>query len=145
MFALEVSPRAKGTVVETLHNLVNVSGLVITVQGSGSVDDLIRAILRVAPRLSEDHEVLANGLITSQVGAYRVIWSAVRFPGGSLAVLVPASSFEGQDVGTWTGHFMREVLDPVYSLSSLGYWTGGGGRGTVIERAFAEAFKNAYT
>ncbi len=144
MTTLHISPSARGTLVETLHKLVDASGLVITVQGSTGVEDVKSAIARVAPRLVDKAEVHANGLIVSEMAQFRVIWGVVESPDGSLAVLTPHSLYEGQEVSDWSGHFRVEVLDPVIGLSSQGYSTGGGGNGTVTEPAFAKAFANAY-
>ncbi|MEU8046533.1 hypothetical protein AB0B71_20600 [Micromonospora echinofusca] len=145
MFPLELAHQAKGTPVETLHKLVGAAGLVITVQGSGELGEIVRDVVAVAPRLAEDHEVRADGLIMSRVGLYRVFWGALKWPGGSLAILVPLSLHDGQDVSEWTRHFMNEVLDPVRGLSRRGYSVGGGGNGMVTERDFCHAFTQAHT
>ncbi|WP_433393855.1 hypothetical protein [Micromonospora sp. KLBMP9576] len=145
MFALEMTPGARGTAVETLYRLVDAVGLVITVQGSGDLEQIVGDIVRAAPRLQEDHEVGASGLITSRVGLYRVVWGALKCPGGSLAVLVPLSGYEGQNTSDWTRHFMHEVLDPIQALSTRGYSVGGGGNGRVTRQDFCQAFKHAHT
>ncbi|HKS50175.1 MAG TPA: hypothetical protein VJT49_34720 [Amycolatopsis sp.] len=144
MFQLEIGPGARGSLVETLHKLNDVAGLVITVQGSGNVDETIGDIVGVAPRLAEDHTVSADGLIVSRAGSYRVLWGVVSWPGGSLAMLTPLAGHEGQEIGDWTRHFMKEVLDPVRALSGRGYSIGGGGNGQVGESEFAQAFREAY-
>jgi hypothetical protein len=144
MYPLEMPPGADGTPVQILHALVDAAGLVITVQGAGDLDGTVGAIVTAAPRLAEDHEVKGNGLIVSRVGSYRVVWGAVRCPGGSLAVLTPHPYSEGRDDSGWTGHFIREVLDPVQALARQGYSVGGGGNGMVTERGFHEAFRRAY-
>ncbi|MBZ9596719.1 MULTISPECIES: hypothetical protein [Streptomyces] len=143
MYDLVLSPHARGTAVETLHRLVEAAGLVTTVQTSIGLNETIGAIVEVAPRLSEDHEVRADGLIVSRVGMYRIVWGVVRHPAGSLAILTPMPGYEGQP-SDWTGHYMREVLDPVLALSGRGHRTGGGGNGSVTDPEFARAFQNAY-
>ncbi len=143
MHYLTLNPQARGTVVEKLHSLVGVSGLVTTVQTSVGLDDTIGAILQAAPRLSEDHEVMSDGLIMSRVGMYRIAWGVVSHPGGSLAVLTPLPAYEGQP-SDWIRHYMSEVLDPVMALSGLGHRTGGGGNGSVTDPEFARAFAAAY-
>ncbi|MER7271137.1 hypothetical protein ABT344_22900 [Micromonospora carbonacea] len=144
MFPLELSQQAKSTPVETLHRIVGAVGLVITVQGSGDLGRIVGDLVTVAPRLAEDHEVRADGLIVSRVGLYRVFWGALRWPGGSLAILAPLSLHDRQEVSEWTRHFMREVLDPIRTLSQQGYSVGGGGNGMVTEEGFSRAFQQAY-
>lgn len=144
MNTLRISPTARGTLVEALHKLVDASGLVITVRGTGGSGDVKHAITRVAPRLAESAEVHANGLIVSEMAHYRMLWGVVRSPAGSLAVLAPTSLYETQPVSEWSHDFRVDVLDPVLGLSAQGYSTGSGGNGAVSEPAFAEAFANAY-
>ncbi|GGS28036.1 hypothetical protein GCM10010269_78310 [Streptomyces humidus] len=144
MFKLAMREDARGTRIESLCELVDAAGLVITVHGSGDLNETRRAIFEAAPRLSEEHEVRANGMILSRVGSYRIFWGIVSHPGGSLAILTPLSIYEGQDRSEWISHFMREVLDPVNSLSSRGYRIGGGGDGSVTDFEFAQAFAHAY-
>ncbi|WP_353900221.1 hypothetical protein ABUL04_30850 [Micromonospora harpali] len=144
MFPLELAHQAKGTPVETLYRIVEAVGLVITVQGSGDLDRIVGDVVTVAPRLAEDHEVRADGLVMSRVGLYRVFWGALRWPGGSLAILAPLSLHDRQDVSEWTRHFIREVLDPIQTLSRQGYSVGGGGKGMVTEEDFCRAFQQAY-
>jgi hypothetical protein len=143
VYDLMLSPHARGTAVETLHGLVGASGLVTTVQTSVGLDDTIGAIIEAAPRLSEDHEVMSNGLIVSRVGMYRIVWGVVSHPNGSLAVLTPMPAYEGQP-SDWIRHYMSEVLDPVMALSGRGHRTGGGGNGSVTDPEFARAFGEAY-
>ncbi|MGC5286243.1 hypothetical protein [Micromonospora sp. DT231] len=145
MFPLELAHHAKGTPVETLHKVVGAVSLVITVQGSGDLGQIVGDLIEVAPRLAEDHEVRADGLIISRVGSYRVFWGALKWPGGSLAILAPLSAYEEQDVSEWTRHFMNEVLNPIQTLSQRGYSVGGGGSGRVTERDFCRAFQQAHT
>lgn len=144
MYNLITAQHARGTVVETLQKLVEAAGLVTTVQTSVDLDETIGAIIDAAPRLSEDHKVEPNGLIVSRVGMYRMVWGVVRHPGGSLAILTPMPAYEGQNPSDWTGHYMREVLNPVLALSNRGYRTGGGGNGSVTDQEFAQAFQHAY-
>ncbi|QYX80539.1 hypothetical protein [Streptomyces akebiae] len=143
MYDLTLSTHARGTVIESLHGLVGASGLVTTVQTTVGLNDTIGSIIEAAPRLSEDHEVKANGLIVSRVGMYRIVWGVVSHPDGSLAVLTPMPAYEGQP-SDWIRHYMREVLDPVMALSGRGHRTGGGGNGTVTDPEFARAFREAY-
>ncbi|MGW0839069.1 hypothetical protein ACWD26_02715 [Streptomyces sp. NPDC002787] len=143
VYDLTLSPPARGTVIESLHGLVGASGLVTTVQTTVGLNDTIGAIIEAAPRLPEDHEVKANGLIVSRVGMYRIVWGVVSHPDGSLAVLTPMPAYEGQP-SDWIRHYMREVLDPVMALSGRGHRTGGGGNGTVTDPEFARAFREAY-
>ncbi|PWR10181.1 hypothetical protein DKT68_09910 [Micromonospora acroterricola] len=144
MFQLDIDRSARGAPVETLHKIVGGWGLVITVQSSGDLEAIIGAIVGAAPRLSEDHEVRADGLIVSRVGYYRIFWGAVRYPAGSLAILAPLPLHENQDPRDWIRHFRIEVLDPIQALSHQGYAVGGGGDGMVTEREFCQAFKTAY-
>lgn len=144
MFSLLIGPQAQGTPVETLQKLVDATGLVITVQSRNSLGETAQAIVDVAPRLSEHHEVRPDGLIMSHVGMYRIFWGVVMYPGGSLAILVPLHGHEGQNPSDWVSHFRDEVLDPVTGLSRSGYSTGGGGNGYVDDHDFAEAFLQAH-
>lgn len=144
MHYLTIAPQAHGTLVETLKDLVNTAGLVTTVQSTIGLTETVGAIVAAAPRLSEDHTVQANGLVVSQVGIYRMVWGVVRYPSGSLAVLTPMSSHEGQNHLDWISHYRTEVLDPVLALSGRGFRTGGGGSGSVTDLEFAQAFRNAY-
>ena len=144
MYPLVLGPHAHGTLVETLYQLVDVSGTVLTVQTSIGLNETIGAILEAVPRLAEDHEVRANGLVVSKVGLFRVIWGVVRDRNGSLAVLVPTSLYETQDLSDWVSHYRREVLEPVQALAERGHRTGGGGNGQVTDERFAQAFQSAF-
>ncbi|MEU1348813.1 hypothetical protein [Streptomyces sp. NPDC005776] len=144
MFSLAIDANAHGTRVESLYRLVDASGLVVTVHGSGDQSETARAIHEAAPRLSDDHEVRANGMILSTMAQYRMFWGVVGYPGGSLAILTPMSLYEAQDRHDWIRHFMHDVLDPVNALAGRGYRVGGGGNGTVSDSDFAQAFARAY-
>ncbi|MEU1467391.1 hypothetical protein ABZ434_04115 [Streptomyces sp. NPDC005761] len=144
MFSLAIDANAHGTRIESLYRLVESVGLVITVHGSGDPGETTRAIHEAAPRLSEDHEVRADGMILSTMAQYRMFWGVVGYPGGSLAILTPMSLYVAQNRRDWISHFMREVLDPVNALAGRGYRVGGGGNGTVSDSEFAQAFARAY-
>ncbi|MFJ8402856.1 hypothetical protein ACIQ9K_20550 [Streptomyces microflavus] len=144
MFNLTIDAKAHGTRIESLYRLVDSAGLVITVHSSGDPNGMTRAIFEAAPRLSEDHEIRANGMILSTLAQFRMFWGVVGYPGGSLAILTPMSLYEAQDRHDWIRHFMHDVLDPVNALAGPGYRVGGGGNGTVSDSEFAQAFSGAY-
>ncbi|WP_235493697.1 hypothetical protein [Streptomyces violaceoruber] len=144
MYDLMLSPHARGTAVEQLHRLVEAVGLVTTVQTSIGVGDTAGVIVEAAPRLAEDHDVLSSGLIMSRVGMYRIAWGVVSHPGGSLAVLAPLPGYEGQQSSDWIRHYMREVLDPSWLCRGVVTAPAEGATGTVTEKEFARAFREAY-
>ncbi|MEV3923529.1 hypothetical protein [Actinomadura coerulea] len=101
------------------------------------------AIVKVAPRLSESHEVRPDGLVISRIGMFVVYWAVFKSPGGSLAMLAPNSGYEKQDRLDWIGHFREGILDPVRSLSSLGFTVDLGSQGEVADPVFAQEFLHA--
>ncbi|MEU9420605.1 hypothetical protein [Streptomyces sp. NPDC051000] len=143
MFSLTLAPQAHGTLVDTLRQLVDASGLVITLRSPEGLEATVGAIVEVAPRLSEDHDIKGNGLIVSRVGMYRVVWGVVRCPGGSLAVLAPLPEEDRSEYDGWARHFRIETLDPIGTLAERGYGVNGGGNGTVLDGEFARAFSHA--
>ncbi|MET9927392.1 MULTISPECIES: hypothetical protein [unclassified Streptomyces] len=144
MFHLTLGQAAYGTRVESLHELVDAAGLVITVHGSGYSHETGSAIFEADPRLSKDHGVRTNGMILSSIGMYSAFWENVGYPGGSLALLAPRSLYEKQNMRDWIGHFRREVLDRLDGLSCRGFRVGGGGDPPVSDSDFAQAFARAH-
>ncbi|MGW1125686.1 hypothetical protein [Streptomyces sp. NPDC002526] len=144
MFSLTIGAHAHGTRIESLYRLVDRAGLVITVHGAGDPAGTAAAVFAAAPRLSDDHEVLADGMILSTLAQFRVLRGVAGYPGGALAILTPHSLYEKQDRRDWIGLFMRDVIDPVKAVAGRGYRVGSGGNGMVSDSAFAEAFASAY-
>ncbi len=141
MFDLVLVPEARGTSAEVLHKLVEACGLVITVCGTRQPAETMRSIYDAAPRLADDQEVRADGMVLSRLAMYQVFWGVVGFEGGSLALLVPLPEDDGQGDSDWVRYFRTDVLDPVIALSRSGFSTGTGGQGSVTDADFAQAFR----